>query len=200
VVVFKNFGPLAGTSLVHPHSQIVAVPVFLPRLLRRLEVARRYLDENGTSLYDDLLAAERKAGERIIEERGRFVALEPWASESPFETWIVPTTHEPSFRQLADEDIPDLARLLTRVLGAIRRACADPDLNVVVSSAPADGEREYGYVWHLRILPKLSTPAGFEIGSGMSINTVPPEDAALALRSALAEAEWDLDRWASEPR
>ena len=103
VVVFKNFGTLAGTSLTHTHSQIVATPVFLPRLLRRLDVATRYFDEHGICVYDELIEAERRARVRMVDEVGGFVAFEPWAAQTPFETWIAPTFHQGSFGDLADE-------------------------------------------------------------------------------------------------
>src|SRR5581483_2081391 len=185
VVVFKNFGPLAGTSLVHPHSQVVGTPVFLPRLLRRLDVATRYYDENGICVYDDVIAAERSAGARVVDECGKFLAFEPFAAASPFETWIAPTFHQGSFHDLADEDVGDLACVLIRTLDALRRTCGDPDFNLVVYSAPTNGH-EIVFHWHMKIIPRLSTQAGFEMGSAMSINTVPPEIAAAALRNTLA--------------
>lgn len=186
VVVFKNFGPLAGTSLAHPHSQVVATPVFLPRLLRRLDVATRYFDENGVCVYDDVIAAERDARLRIVDECGGFLALEPFASNSPYETWVIPSFHQGSFGDLADEEVDDLACVLTRTLTAIRRACGDPDFNLVLYSAPTNGHTDEVFHWHIKILPKIATPAGFEIGSAMSINTVLPEDAAETLRAAHA--------------
>ena len=186
VVVFKNFGALAGTSLAHPHSQVVATPVFLPRLLRRLDVATRYFDENGVCVYDDVIAAERTAQTRIVDECGGFLAFEPFAANSPYETWITPSFHQGSFGDLADEEVDDLACIVIRTLTAIRAACGDPDFNLVMYSAPTNGgHTDQVFHWHIKILPKLATPAGFEIGSAMSINTVPPEDAAAELRTAL---------------
>jgi UDPglucose--hexose-1-phosphate uridylyltransferase len=186
VIVFKNYGQLAGTSLVHTHSQIVSTPVFLPRLLRRIDVATRYYDENGSCVYDDVIAAERDAQVRVVEEHGGFVALEPWAANSPFETWIARTSHQASFGDVADEEVAALAGILIRTLSAVRRACGDPDFNLVMYSAPANtGHTERVFHWHLKLVPKLSTPAGFEIGSAMSINSVPPEDAAARLRDAI---------------
>jgi len=185
VMVFKNFGPMAGTSLIHPHSQVVAIPVNSPRLLRRLDVATAYFDDTGHCVYDDLIAAERSAGVRIVSERGRFVAFEPFASNSPFETWICPTFHSASFDELEDGDVTDLAWMLGSTVGAMRRACGDPDYNLVLYSAPSDKGEEV-FLWHIRILPKLSRPAGFELGSAVGINTVAPEMAAEELRKALA--------------
>src|SRR5207247_10274840 len=115
-------GALAGTSLPHPRPQIVATPVFLPRLLRRVDVATRYYDENGSCVYDDLIAAERAADIRVVDEKGGFIAFEPFAAGSPFETWVAPTFHQASFNDLADEEIDDLAAILILLLSAIRRA------------------------------------------------------------------------------
>jgi UDPglucose--hexose-1-phosphate uridylyltransferase len=188
VVVFKNFGVLAGTSLVHPHSQIVATPVFLPRLLRRVDVATRYYDENGSCVYDDVIAAEREAGIRVVDECGSFLAFEPWAAASPFETWVMPSFHQSSFGDLADDEIDDLATILIRTLAAVRRACGDPDFNLVLFSAPSNGQMDRVFHWHIKLLPRLTTTAGFELGSAMNINTVTAEDAAEGLRKALVAA------------
>jgi UDPglucose--hexose-1-phosphate uridylyltransferase len=94
--------------------------------------------------------------------------------------------HGSSLGNLSDDDMPALAETLTGVLGAIRRACGDPDYNFVLYSTEAEGRPSAVFCWHIKILPKLSTPAGFELSSAMSINTVAPEDAARELREALA--------------
>jgi len=187
VIVFKNFGPLAGTSLLHPHSQIVAIPVYAPRMMRRLDIATDYFTDTGHCVYDDLLQAERDAGLRIIADRKSFVAFEPFAAGSPYETWICPTRHQASLGEIRDDEIEDLAVVLRRVIGAIRRACDDPDYNLVVYSAPHNGHPEEVFLWHIKILPKLTSPAGFELGSGMGINTVAPEDSAKILRESMQD-------------
>ena len=125
------------------------------RLLRRLDAATRYYDDNGSCVYDDVVAAEREAGHRMVLERGRFAAFAPFASQSPFETWIVPTEHGSSLGNLSDDDMPALAETLTGVLGAIRRACGDPDYNFVVYSTEAEGRPSAVFCWHIKILPKL---------------------------------------------
>lgn len=184
VIVFKNFGTGAGTSLLHPHAQIVAVPVYPPQWTHAINVSLRYFDATGRSVYDDVAAGEREAGDRVIADTEGFVAFCPFASKSPFETWIMPPGRESSFGTLADGDIPALAAVLRDVLGRLRAAAGDPDFNLVVYSAPADSTEGGLFRWHLRIIPRTTTPAGFELGSGMSINTLMPEDAAEALRSA----------------
>lgn len=185
VVVFKNFGERAGTSLPHPHSQVLAVPVIPPDTLRRYQVAARYHDHTGHCVYMDLLAGEAEEATRMVAERGRFAALVPFAGRVPFETWILPRVIQPSFGDLRDEDLGDLAELLRGAVGALRWSSGDPDYNLVVHSAPVGQEAAPMFVWHVRLLPRLVTAAGFELGSGMSINTVAPETAAHALRTAL---------------
>jgi UDPglucose--hexose-1-phosphate uridylyltransferase len=188
VIVFKNFGERAGTSLVHPHSQIVATPVFPPDSLRRYAVATRYFDDTGHCVYDDLLDAELRRGKRLVARMDGFAAVAPFAARVPFETWIMPLRHQTSFGQLGDDLVPALAELLRGILGALRRVGGDPDFNVVVLSAPSHEEWKPFFLWHVRILPRLATAAGFELGSGMYINTVSPEESAQLLREAMVGA------------
>jgi UDPglucose--hexose-1-phosphate uridylyltransferase len=76
--------------------------------------------------------------------------------------------------------------MLKSVLSGLRRGARDPDYNLVVQSAPVGEESSQSYLWHLVVLPRIATTAGFELGSGMSINCVAPEQAAKAMREALA--------------
>jgi len=188
VIVFKNFGAGAGTSLLHPHAQIVAVPVYPPQWTHALNVSMRYFDRTGRSVYDDIVADERATGVRVVVETDGFIAFCPFASKSPFETWILPTAHQASFGTLTDEETPALAGIMRDVLGRLRTAAGDPDFNLVVYSAPDDAAQVRLFRWHLRLVPRITLPAGFEMGSGMSINTLMPEDAAEALRAATVSA------------
>jgi UDPglucose--hexose-1-phosphate uridylyltransferase len=188
VMVFKNFGDRAGTSLAHPHSQILATPVFPPDQLHRYAVATRYFDDTGHCVYVDLLEREREAGVRVVAETDEFIAVVPFAATLPFETWIAPRRHETSFDRLDDDRVLPLAGLVRALLGGLRRAGGDPDYNLVVQSAPALEEAKPFFQWHLRLLPRVSTTAGFELATGMSINTAVPEESARILREAVAEA------------
>jgi UDPglucose--hexose-1-phosphate uridylyltransferase len=185
VIVFRNFGERAGTSLVHPHSQILATPVIPPDALRRYAVATRYFDDTGRCVYLDLLDRELETADRVIAQRSGLVAVAPYASRVPYETWITPRTPSPSFASLQDGEVKELAEMLRDVVTALRHAAGDPDYNLVVHSAPAGEESKPFFLWHLRVLPRIVTPAGFELGSGMSINCVAPEDAAGRLREAI---------------
>lgn len=184
LIIFKNHGERAGTSLEHPHSQVVATPVAPLALRQKYEVAVRHWDDTGRCLYCDLLDAELEAKTRVVLESPAFVIFHPWASRAAYETWIVPRRHQPSFAQVSDADLGDLARVLRVTLGLVDAALGDPDFNLILHSAPVADEAQPYYLWHIQILPRLATIAGFELGSGIYISTMLPEDSAARLRAA----------------
>ncbi len=182
IIIFKNHGERAGTSLEHPHIQLVAAPV-APMLMRRKhDVAITHYDDTGRCLYCDLVAAELDARIRILFETDGFVVFHPYASRLPFETWITPRRMQPSFSQISPEDLRELASVLRKTLHGLDVALNNPHFNFVIHSAPlGDHQHEY-YLWHIQILPRLTTIAGFELGSGIFINTMLPEESAAFLR------------------
>ncbi len=182
ILIFKNHGEAAGTSLKHPHSQIVATPVVPAHVRRKCEEAVRYYDATGRCLYMDILKAEAQSGQRVILETGHFLVYHPFASQVPFETWIVPKRYCPSFGQASTDEMRDLAAVLKESLLRLAGLLNDPDYNYVIHSAPVDGEDEEYFLWHIEIVPRLTQIAGFEIGSGMRINTACPEETARAMR------------------
>jgi len=178
VILFKNKGEAAGTSLEHPHAQIVGTPVVPEHIRETYAVTTRYYDDTGRCIYCDLVERERKMKYRIVFESDEFVAFHPFASRSPFETWMAPKRHAPSFGQISAESAKHFAHALKAVLSKIYRHLNDPDYNLVFHSAPIEDEHKPYFLWHLRIIPRLTTVAGFEIGSGMFINTALPEETA----------------------
>jgi UDPglucose--hexose-1-phosphate uridylyltransferase len=162
----------------------VATPV-VPRLLRAKHAeAIEYFDRTGQCLYCVLRDRELAAGTRIVTTNDQYVAFLPYASHMPFETWIVPRFHQASFAQLGADRLDRLAEILKVVLLKLYTGLDNPAFNLTIDDVPrGDEDKEY-FLWHIRILPRLSTPAGFELGSGMSINTVLPEHAAEFLSQA----------------
>jgi UDPglucose--hexose-1-phosphate uridylyltransferase len=182
IIIFKNHGPEAGTSLEHSHSQIVAAPV-VPRHIRtKNEIAVQYYDDTRRSLYADVVNHELEIGERIVADTDKFVVFHPFASHVPFETWIVPRTHQASFRNVSPEDLNRLAPILRTTLLKLHRGLNDPDFNIVVDTAPIGDENKDYYLWHIRIIPRLIEMAGFEIGTSININTAMPEETAKFMR------------------
>ena len=93
VILFRNHGPSAGASLLHPHAQAIALATVPPRLAALNEWGKRHHGENGICAMCEELQIETRHRERIIEETDRFIALVPFAAEHPFEIWIVPLDH-----------------------------------------------------------------------------------------------------------
>jgi UDPglucose--hexose-1-phosphate uridylyltransferase len=182
IIIFKNHGQSAGTSLEHPHHQIVATPIVPQSLRRRLAVATRYYDDHGGCLYCDMIDMELSAGTRVIESTNDFLVIHPYASRSPFETWILPTRHAASFGLINTEEAKALGSVLRRTLGGIFKIIGATDFNLVIHTAPIKDEDEDYFHWYMRIIPRVTTTAGFEIGSGIFINIAMPEETAASAR------------------
>ena len=182
ITIFKNQGWAAGTSLVHPHSQLVATPIMAPYYRRKFEVAHDYYADMGRCLYCDLLTEELEKGERIIAETERFIVFNPYASHVSYETWIVPKEHYASFGLFPATHLAELARVLIDILLCLHQELNNPAFNLMVDSTTTEGEEDPYYHWHIRIVPRLTTVAGFEIGSGIYISTALPEDTARIMR------------------
>jgi len=182
VVIFKNHGEGAGTSLEHPHSQIIGTPVTPFQIRSRIEEAIRFFDLTGECLICKILAEEKEEGSRVVLETEHFITFIPYAAIAPFHIWIFPKRHVGSFSDITDNEITDLALNLRTVLAKLYHGLNNPDFNYVIrSNRPQDTGSEY-FHWYLSIVPRLSTAAGFEMGSGMFINTALPEESAEFLR------------------
>ncbi len=195
---FCNHGPEAGATLAHPHMQIIGTPE-LPSFV--VDKAVRFADyraRTGGCLLCDLVAAEEKAGDRVIRRNDSWTSLAPWASRFPWEILLVPDKHRAYLTEADDDDLASLCEVLSFSLHGLTSIHGDPSLNLVIHSAPLfppDGE-VFGdkrlddlayspaedFHWHLEIMPRLSRPAGFEVGTGFTINSVIPEEAARRLR------------------
>jgi len=186
IVLFRNYGTRAGTSLSHPHSQIVATPTVSPEMRRRVMDEIAFFDENGCCGLCRELDLERASGERIVLETEAFVTLAPYASGNPYQLRIAPRRHCASFLEVEEPELDDLARHLPRVLAALIGQLADPHYNLVVSSAPLDLVHRSASHWFIEILPRITTPAGFELGSRIVVNVQTPERAAAELRVQIA--------------
>ncbi len=187
VTIFKNHGAGAGTSLEHPHSQLIATPVISHQVRERLSTAISHWDEFGECVFCRALDEELQLGARVVQLSDRFVALAPFASGTPFATHIYPLRHMASFGDITDEEIRDLSHVLRAVLAKLYVGLGDPDYNYTVRSAPVENAGVKYYHWYLSVIPRLAQVAGFELGSGMFINTVLPEAAAAFLRTVAVE-------------
>jgi len=182
ITIFKNHGWASGTSLVHSHSQLVATPIMATYYHRKFEIAHDYYADMGRCLYCDLLAEELKKGERIVAETKEFIVLHPYASHVPWETWIIPKMHYSSFGLFPATHLAELARVLKDTLFCLYRGLDNPAFNLMVDTSTTADEDDPYYQWHIRILPRLTTIAGFEIGSGIYISPALPEETARIMK------------------
>jgi UDPglucose--hexose-1-phosphate uridylyltransferase len=187
VLVFKNHGVEAGASLEHPHSQLIATPVVPLVVADELHFARSYHGYRERCLFCDILTQELESRSRLVAEGEHVVAFAPFAARVPFETWIMPRRHAAAFEQSDAELLRDCAGVLRAVLRKLDRAVGDPPFNLLLHSAPFGSSDNPSYHWHFEIMPKLTGIAGFELGSGFTINPVPPEDSARMLRDTAAD-------------
>lgn len=182
IIIFKNHGPMAGTSLEHPHSQMIATPIVPPQVRGRVEKAVHYFDMTGTCVFCKTLEEELKAKKRLVLETDKFVSFLPFAGASPFTIWIFPRRHMAYFAHINDEEIKDLAINLKNTLQRLYYGLDNPDFNYTIRSIPVKERGTEYFHWYISIIPRMTQPAGFELGSGMFINTALPEESAEFLR------------------
>ncbi len=178
-----NQGREAGASLAHPHGQMFATDIVPPRLEVELIRQDEYAAANGTELLADVVAAET-GGERFVDAEGDLIAWAPYWSQTPFETWISLPERDSESGNFADSEIDvTLGRILKRCAERIVRVGGDPALIVVLRDPPHSGSSTTW--WHVRLSPRTSTPAGFELATDVRIMPRSPESCAEALRGAM---------------
>jgi UDPglucose--hexose-1-phosphate uridylyltransferase len=183
ILLFKNYGPAAGASLEHPHTQIIALPMVPKNVMEEIKGAQDYFEYRERCIFCDIIRQETQEKERVILENKYFLAFCPFVSRFPFEVWIMPKQHNGYFCHMPPEEIPALASILKDTLTKIKNIFASPAYNFIMHSSPVNGDTgpEY-YHWHIEIMPKLTRVAGFEWGSGFYVVPTPPELAAKYLR------------------
>jgi UDPglucose--hexose-1-phosphate uridylyltransferase len=193
IYIFKNVGPSAGASLAHAHSQLVALPIVPPFVEGKLVRARDHYAVKQRSLFSDILHTERADGSRLVAENDGYVLFCPYASRFPFELTIFPKRHHADFTSCTPTELQDLAEVVRFALQRLNTVLEKPGYNFLLHTAPLrrlNTERyasaRYDYCWHLEIVPRFNSLAGFEIGLGSYINTVYPEEAARFLRGEVS--------------
>ena len=179
VQVFKNHGVSAGTSIVHEHTQIVALPFVPPRIEEEISAAARYFRSRRRCAYCDVIKEERQAKERIAYENDTFVVICPYASRYNFEAHLYPKIHKSSFKELLPKDFEGLADAMAHVLKRLKKLKLG--FNIEYHYEPmskAYKEKKSGLHFHVEILPRRQVWGGFELGTSIIVNEVSPEMAA----------------------
>lgn len=191
VLVFGNHGRAAGGSnLGHLHLQLIATPVTPKRVKEELTGAKRYYDYKDRCVICDMIKQELREERRVICRVGDLVAINPFCSRFPFETWIMPVEHMCDFDGAKELHINDFGKIYKHIFTKMNKLLGNFPFNAILHTAPFRRRQKKGYWetieqdyhWHIEIMPRLTQIAGFEWGSGFYINSMPPEIACKALK------------------
>lgn len=207
VLAFKNYGPAAGASIPHTHSQMIALPIVPENVQAEVQFSRTYFRTNHQCIYcaiiDDAMSFyttvyDKEKGESqrllekglyVIEKTKHFIAIKPFASRYEWEVHIYPLVHEADYLEINPVELHDFANLVRRTMLRLDKVLGGVQYNYFFHTLPhttdISGSKEdcrESYHWHLEICPRTSIPSGFELGSGLCVNTVRPEAAAEELR------------------
>ncbi|MEW5907818.1 MAG: DUF4921 family protein [Patescibacteria group bacterium] len=183
VLIFHNQGESAGATIEHPHSQLVAMPIIPPDVSRSINGGINFYKKNKKCVHCTMIDYERKEGKRIVAKNPYFITICPYTSRVSYETRIFPIEHSSDFEEISDKELVYLAHSLKDALHRISKALKNPDYNFFIHTASAKVKDIPYYHWHIEILPRTYKWAGVELGTGVEVVVVPPEEAAGHLRS-----------------
>ena len=175
-----NHGREAGASISHPHGQLLGIP-FVPGELA--EERSGFVRFEGSCLLCTMADAEESASHRVVHNDDRVIVVCPFWSGSPFEMLAVAKQHETHMARATPQDVVAVGRALRDVLDRLRRTVGDVAYNVVFHTAPHHQHDEH-FHWHAHVIPRITSTAGFEQGTGVLINIVSPELAAQQLTAS----------------
>jgi UDPglucose--hexose-1-phosphate uridylyltransferase len=182
-LVFKNQGPRAGASLAHLHSQLIALPTVPTMVHTELRRAEHEFRIDSLCPYCRLVAQERSLCRRLVYDRDGYIAFCPFASLQPYEVWLLPTEHCPSFEQTPPEEMPALAEAVHQLIVRMEAILPEAGYNLLLRTAPWCGYSSEWSHWRIELLPRITPFAGLELASGIFINSLAPERAASKLQS-----------------
>ncbi len=179
-----NHGREAGASLDHPHAQLLGVP-FVPRELADEQAG--FARFAGGCLLCTAIGAEERIGYRVISASDNSLTICPFWSGTPYEILIIPRTHGSHLNTTNPRDVAGVGRAVREAIIRLESLLGQISYNIVFHSAPYRSSGTFH--WHVHIIPKLTTRAGFELGTGVMINIVSPETASIHLRDAKLNPE-----------
>jgi UDPglucose--hexose-1-phosphate uridylyltransferase len=176
-----NSGREAGASIEHPHGQLLSMPFIPGEAANELAGFARF---QGNCLLCATIEAELEVSHRVVYADEHVVLLCPFWSGTPYEMLLIPQPHVSHLYEADEVDLASMGRSVHLALSCLRDRLGDVAYNLMFHSAPFRGKTDFH--WHVHLVPKISTRGGFEMGSGVLINVVPPERAADGLRSGVA--------------
>ena len=185
--VVQNWGAQAGARTNHLCIDMYDLPHIPHRIGEELGGAARYVIREGVCPWCRLVDVEVARRDRMVFEDAASVCFAPYASRSPFELWVVPRHHEADFGSATDEQLTSAAETLQKVTRLLD-ALDGPAYNLVLHTAPLHERVSETYHWHWEIHPRLRAIAGLELGTGLPVNPVSPEEAVDELLAATRKA------------
>jgi UDPglucose--hexose-1-phosphate uridylyltransferase len=182
VAVYIDSGLRAGSSISHPHLNIVTFSTIPPNIEVEAEASHRYMNENGSCPACNIISIE-SSGPRQILSTDSFLSFSPWAPTYPYEFWIYPKRHTTAFSKITQKEITDLALMMRATLGGMSKALNETPFNLVFHFAP-EKKNSRQIHWHIEIYPQIHAWSGLERGFGVYVNNIRPEKAAEVLGSA----------------
>jgi galactose-1-phosphate uridylyltransferase len=190
--VVQNWGAQAGARTNHLCLDLYDLPQVPHRIAEEMGGAARFVIREGECPFCRLVRDESRRPDRLVWEDHASVAFAPYASRSSFEVWIVPRRHDSDFGRATKPDVEATAEALRQVLGRLAMSLDGPPYNLVLHTAPLREQVDATYHWHWEIHPRLREIAGLELGTGLPVNPVSPEDAVEELLGAEERAEASL--------
>jgi UDPglucose--hexose-1-phosphate uridylyltransferase len=189
--LIQNWGAQAGARTNHLCFDLYDLPQIPHRVAEELGGAARFVIREGECPWCRLVRDEPRRPDRLVWEDDSTVAFTPFASRSPFEIWIVPRHHGADFGRATDPDVQATAEALRQVLGRLAASLDGPPYNLVLHTAPLREQVDATYHWHWEVHPRLREIAGLELGTGLPVNPVSPEDAVEELLGRVRPAFGD---------
>jgi len=177
LTVVQNWGAQAGARTNHLCLDLYDLPQIPHRIAEELGGAARFVIREGECPFCRLVRDEVRRPERLVWEDADTVAFAPYASRSAFEVWVVPRRHEADFSRMGERDLAATGEALRQVLSRLAASLDGPPYNLVLHTAPLREQVDATYHWHWEIHPRLREIAGLELGTGLPVNPVSPEDA-----------------------
>jgi UDPglucose--hexose-1-phosphate uridylyltransferase len=184
--VVQNWGAQAGARTNHLCLDLYDLPQIPHRVAEEMGGAARFVIREGECPFCRLVREEVRHADRLVWEDASSVAFAPYASRSAFEVWIVPRAHQADFGRASEPDVAATAEALRQVFARLSSSLDGPPYNLVLHSAPLREQVDATYHWHWEIHPRLREIAGLELGTGLPVNPVSPED---AVEELLSDAE-----------
>ena len=181
VSIFKNFLRKAGASLIHTHSQIISLSILPPEIKNEIAISKKYYEDNKKCLYENIIKNEIEFGKRVIHNGNYFLIIVPYATKYSGEVRVI-FKEKISFEEINKNHISELSRLFKKLFGNLYNVSGYNPFNLCIHTHPLKGESKDIFNVHIHIIPRKYSFGGFELGTGIYVSSINPEELAQKLK------------------